>query len=156
MLSIKKLISIFKNVFKKLKKLITKNIFVSLMLLILLLVITGDNTFHILEGIADKLKKKDKRTVHQNLEDPQSSKLMIPFNKAYMDAQSDGKYDDCYNQYKCDGKDSSTINSVPYTTTECMSNDGDKLHAKDPSDCARQKRLSQNNKQTNLINKQTR
>ena len=121
------------------------------MLLILLLVITGDNTFHILEGIADKLKKKDKRTVHQNFEDPHSSKLMVELNKSYMHAQSNNKYDNCIGQYECDGEDSSNINTMPSTTSGCIANDGHKLHAKDASDCARQKRLYQINKQTDLI-----
>jgi len=150
MLNLKTVKKILKKIANMLKKLLNKKNLIVLALFTLLVVFSS--SFDIVEGIADKLNKGDKRTVHQNTQDKQSSKMMIELNKNNLSAKVNKKYDSCLGKYDCEGEDTSKIKTIPFIDRGCIASDGTKLNAKDDSDCAHQKIIYQNKKQSSLLN----
>ena len=107
MLNFKIINRILKKITNMLKKLLNKKNLIVLALFTLLVIFSS--SFDIVEGIADKLNKGDKRTVHQNTQDKQSSKMMIELNKNNLSAKVNKKYDSCLGKYDCEGDDTSKI-----------------------------------------------
>ena len=150
MLNFKIINRILKKITNMLKKILHKRNLIILTLITLLVVFSS--SFDIIEGIADKLNKGDKRTVHQNTQDKQSSKMMIELNKNNLSAKVNKKFDSCLGKYDCEGDDTSKIKTIPFIDRGCIASDGTKLNAKDDSDCAHQKIIYQNKKQSSLLN----
>ncbi len=152
MFKLKTLTKLFNKLIKSFGKLLTKRNIIVFALFILLYVMSS--SFDLFEGIANKLQNKgcNKRTVHQNTENKASSKMMLELNKHNLSAKVNKKYDSCLGKYDCDGDDICNIKTIPFIDTGCIAADGHKLKAKDDNDCARQKRLYQQKKQTALLN----
>ena len=152
MFKLKTLTKLFNKLMKSFGKLLTKRNIIVFALFVLLYVMSS--SFDLFEGIANKLQNKEsnKRTVHQNTEDKASSKMMLELNKNNLSAKVNKKFDSCLGKYDCDGDDTSNIKTIPFIDTGCIAADGHKLKAKDDNDCARQKRLYPQKKQTALLN----